>query len=401
MTDTRDLPHFNASGASLPAQNVTDRYSKSSGIQQNDVKSILTRRRLAILASWCWIYWIAGVLAQEQPNQYSEEIIAKAETKLIENGLRRVGDQIQPVAQADFTKLISEEGKASRLLKQLKSAHEEKEQLVATAKSQLEMLEGQLQLWNAQYAVEGNVGGRNNALVARINAGTLQQKQLARQRDLCIETASASRLEVNQAEESYAELILKMRNLVRAMEQTIRSASQVQDVRIAIQVLRTRHNIPDELDIGQIIDPMDRRVRKFEEAIFKETIPLESERGGLFVRATIGLEPVSMMIDSGATLVVIPADIAEKLQIQPDANAKDLRMVTADGRKIGAKEVTLPRIRVGQFVAENIPAALLTESVPGARPLLGLSFLEKFRFQIDPVQKQLSLLRIEEPKPKS
>ncbi len=356
---------------------------------------------LFLLACFDGFYGVPNVVGQDQAAAYSDEIVAKAEAKLLENGLRRAGDQIQLAAQAEFAKLVSDEGKASRQLKQLKVVHDENERLVLVAKSQLEMLESQLQLWNTQYAAEGNVGGRNNALVARINAGTLQQKQFARQRDLCLEAASMSRSELNEAEASYAELVLKMRSWLRSKDEAVRAAALVPDVRIALQVLGTRYKVPAELSVADIIDPLDRRVRKFEELVFDETIPLEAERGGLFVRATIGLEPVSMMVDSGATLVVIPADVGEKLGIQPEANAKGLRMVTADGRRIEAKEVVLPRIRVGQFVAENVPAALLAESVPGARPLLGLSFLEKFRFQIDPVQKQLSLLRIEEPKSKS
>jgi aspartyl protease family protein len=140
----------------------------------------------------------------------------------------------------------------------------------------------------------------------------------------------------------------------------------------------------------------DRKVRKFEALVFSETIDLESEGGGLVVQAVIGLEPVKMLIDSGASIVLIPRELAEQLKIKPADDAKDMTLRTADGRRIAAKQIFLPRLRVGQFEVENVEAALLETAIDGTRPLLGLSFLSKFRFEIDSAQKKLTLLKINE-----
>lgn len=352
------------------------------------------RLRLLLLTFLCSRSLLPGFA--DEPPKYSDEVVAKAERILGENGLKRVGGQIQTSNHNELTRLFAEETKTRRTLRQLRSGLNEQNKTLELVQAQLETLETQVGLWSAQYAAQGNAGGQNNELVARINAGNVQLKQLARNRDAVKEALKEPRAELGRSEESYAEMILKMRTLVEKMRETCTAAKEVKDVGIALQVLATRYPSPAELDINAIIDPLDRRVRKLEEAVFQETIPLDGAGGGLSVQAVVGLEPVSMLVDSGASLVLVPQELAQKLQLKPEADAKELTMVTADGRRIQAKEIFLPRIRVGKFTAENVRAALLVESVPGARPLLGLSFLEKFRFEIDANQKQLTLLEIKE-----
>jgi clan AA aspartic protease (TIGR02281 family) len=333
---------------------------------------------------------------QEEPvPKYSEAVLAKAEKVLADNGLKRVGSQIQPASQSEYTRLISEETRQRRSLRLAQQAWNDADQAMVIFEQQYETLESQHGQLNAQFAVQGNPQGRNNELVARINATAAQLKQLARTRDTQKEELARHRATLSQSEEEYAELILKLRKEVEQMGEAIRLASEQKDVHIAFQVLATKYQSPAELDAEAMLSPLDRRVRKLEEAVFRESIPLENISGGMKVQAVIGLEPVQMLVDSGASVVLIPQELAEKMNIQPEANAKSMTMVTADGRRIAAKEVFLPRLRVGQFEAENVRAALLEESISGAQPLLGMSFLERFKFEIDAGQKTLKLLRIE------
>ncbi len=327
--------------------------------------------------------------------KYSETVLAKAEKVLADNGLKRVGSQIQPASQVEYTRLISEETRQRRSLRLAQEAWKDADKAIGIFEQQYETLESQHGQLNAQFAVQGNPQGRNNELVARINAMAAQLKQLARTCDSQKEELARQRATLSQSEEEYAELILKLRKEVEKMGEVVRLASEQKDVHIAFQVLATKYQSPAELDAEAMLSPLDRRVKKLEEAVFSEAIPLENISGGMKVQAVIGLEPVQMLVDSGASVVLIPQELAEKLDIQPAANAKSMTMVTADGRRIAAKEVFLPRLRVGQFEAENVRAALLEESIKGAQPLLGMSFLERFKFEIDASQKSLKLLRIE------
>jgi aspartyl protease family protein len=93
-------------------------------------------------------------------------------------------------------------------------------------------------------------------------------------------------------------------------------------------------------------------------------------------------------------LVSLPAAVATELQIAVPADARQMMLVLADGRTIAARGVTLQRVRVGPFEAENVEAAVLDASATGAEPLLGMSYLGNFRFEIDAAEKSLKMLRV-------
>lgn len=354
---------------------------------------------LQLVLVWTLVVLLIRTGNGEDPPKYSDEVFAKAERILGDHGLRRVGNQLQAMQQGELSRMFAEETRGRRGLRQLLVAVEEAERAASTVEMQIEMLENQLGLWNAQYAAEGNQGGRNNSLVARINAGNVELKQLVRNRDMHQGVLKTARDELRAGEAEYSERLLKMRALVGEIEKSLRSAQQVREVEIALQVIATRFATPTKLEVDPILDPLDRRLRKLEESVFEKTLSLETVGSGLAVEAVIGQEPVRMVVDSGASLVLIPRELAEKLELKPAVDAKALRMVTADGREIPASEIIIPRMRIGKFVAENVRGAILSESLPGAQPLLGLSFLEKFRFEIDAAGKKMTLWALELPKP--
>ena len=57
--------------------------------------------------------------------------------------------------------------------------------------------------------------------------------------------------------------------------------------------------------------------------------------------------------------------------------------------------ITIPKLRVGEFEAEDVAAAVLQTTAPGAEPLLGMSFLENFRFEINAAERTLKMLRVD------
>ena len=101
-----------------------------------------------------------------------------------------------------------------------------------------------------------------------------------------------------------------------------------------------------------------------------------------------------MVVDSGATLVTLPKTLANELGITVPSGAREMRLILADGSEIPAKAVTLSRVRVGNFEAENVEAAILDSIATNAEPLLGMSFLGKFKFEINSNEKTLKMLRV-------
>jgi len=85
--------------------------------------------------------------------------------------------------------------------------------------------------------------------------------------------------------------------------------------------------------------------------------------------------PVRMMVDTGASMVLLPHELAEDLGIDPAALRFSMPVATANGRSAVAP-VRLGTLRVGSITIGDVDAAI---AQPGRlqSPLLGMSFLER------------------------
>lgn len=101
----------------------------------------------------------------------------------------------------------------------------------------------------------------------------------------------------------------------------------------------------------------------------------------------------SLTLDTGASLVVINEDLARKLNYDPDLMRDEITLVLADGRNIKAKSFKLRSVKVEDAEAVNVEAAVLTNNQreEGVDGLLGMSFLNKFDFQVNQREKKLIL----------
>ncbi|MBN1913743.1 MAG: retroviral-like aspartic protease family protein [Candidatus Omnitrophica bacterium] len=106
----------------------------------------------------------------------------------------------------------------------------------------------------------------------------------------------------------------------------------------------------------------------------------------------------SLVIDTGASLVVLLHKTAEKLGLVFGEREKKLQMQLVDGRKIDARYIILDSIKIQDMEAREVEAAVLLEDIddPSLNDgLLGMSFFKKFNFKIDQKNKKLILEKIE------
>lgn len=122
------------------------------------------------------------------------------------------------------------------------------------------------------------------------------------------------------------------------------------------------------------------------------------EAQGLILDAELNdLVKVSLMLDTGASLVVLKKSVADRLGIDLDGIKQEVDLSVADGRQVKAKYVVLNSVRVKDITAHNVEAAVMLDDVEGAKfqdGLLGMSFLKRFNFKVD--QKDNKLI-IEKP----
>ncbi len=98
---------------------------------------------------------------------------------------------------------------------------------------------------------------------------------------------------------------------------------------------------------------------------------------------------VSLMVDTGASTVVLPASMMRVLGFSPE-DLRDGWTQTANGR-VRAKMGMLASVDVGSAVAEEVKVTFLDDQKLGGSKLLGMSFLQRFRMTIDDANGRIIL----------
>lgn len=125
----------------------------------------------------------------------------------------------------------------------------------------------------------------------------------------------------------------------------------------------------------------------------KYAIGYRSEGSSVVVEAVVNEKvQAPFIVDTGASLVVLPPSLAQRLGISTKGRQPTLDVTVADGRHLKAYLVTLDSISVGEAHARNVDAAVLAGSQQVEMPgLLGMSFLERFVIKIDMKSNRLIL----------
>jgi len=109
--------------------------------------------------------------------------------------------------------------------------------------------------------------------------------------------------------------------------------------------------------------------------------PLIVEDGGLWVRVVINDRVTTrMLIDTGASAVIIPASLAGALDIQGEGRPVTLR--TVQGRTTG-RRIRLESLSIGDALVDDVTAVVLDQDDEESVGLLGRSFLSQFHFSFD------------------
>jgi aspartyl protease family protein len=146
-----------------------------------------------------------------------------------------------------------------------------------------------------------------------------------------------------------------------------------------------------------------KQLKTMEEAVTSQAIKLDNETNSLWVNVTINdKHKQRMIVDSGANTLSIPDKLARDMGIKAEADGVPMRVVLADGRQVPALMIKLDSVRVGKFTVQDVECCVLGPDATDAPPLLGMSFLGQFKFEVDANQAELKLLKVDsgEPQPK-
>jgi aspartyl protease family protein len=111
-------------------------------------------------------------------------------------------------------------------------------------------------------------------------------------------------------------------------------------------------------------------------------VEIAAERDGHFyVDAEVNFRPVQLMVDTGATVVVLRQSDAADVGVRPRPGEFDQPVTTANGMALAA-ETTLDSLRVRDIEVEDVRALVLPDDKL-AISLLGATFLNRIaRYEV-------------------
>ena len=118
-------------------------------------------------------------------------------------------------------------------------------------------------------------------------------------------------------------------------------------------------------------------------------IPYQNQHGSMIVQGKVNRVPVQFVLDTGASLVVIPPAVVKKARINT-RNAPAITMQTANGAA-RSFVVRIGQLQIGTFKQQNVPAAVQQISSDPNLGLLGMSFLGAYKMSIDHKQHMITL----------
>jgi aspartyl protease family protein len=110
---------------------------------------------------------------------------------------------------------------------------------------------------------------------------------------------------------------------------------------------------------------------------------------GVLVGPGLARRSVAMIVDTGASTIVLPYSMIQSLGFQADG-LRDNWVQTANG-VVRAKTGILSSAEVGSVVVENVAVTFIEDKRLNGNLLLGMSFLQRFRITIDDENNHLIL----------
>ncbi len=120
-------------------------------------------------------------------------------------------------------------------------------------------------------------------------------------------------------------------------------------------------------------------------------VVLRAGADGHFVaNAVVNGRSMDVLVDTGASAVILPRQTARRLGVEPGAEARTVSVGTANGMVQGVM-VQLSEVRIGPISISDVEAIVLPDESLQVN-LLGMSFLRKLR-KFESVGGQLVLTR--------
>jgi aspartyl protease family protein len=329
-------------------------------------------------------------------------IPAEAKEKLEDAGLKVTTGGLSLPDEIDLGKSVRESAKQKKSMmaadREVYAAQRELNEL----RDQINELKVQMTSLSAELAnVTDTVS--NNRIVGALRATEGQIDQLVQKSTQSTDRLKAARKVASDIRESYVQDVLSMRAKADEVTQKWDKIAADSALQESLAKINTALGAKFALKPSSSFAANIKLLKTMEEAVSSEAIKLDNERNSLWVNVTVnGKHKQRMIVDSGANTISLPEKMIRDMGIEGLSTGVPIRVSLADGSVVPATLIKLASIRVGKFTVENVECCVLGREAPDAPPLLGMSFLGQFKFEVDAQQAELKLVKVDsgEPPPK-
>jgi clan AA aspartic protease (TIGR02281 family) len=339
-----------------------------------------------LTTSLCLLAPVCSALAGDPP----------AGAVLKEKGLRRSGATYVLAAEAEVQTRLNA---ARSLYRAASAASAEKsayENQVAAGQVEMRQMEQQLLMLNQGLAQGGLSLAEHNQTVGMMNALTLRLNSMRREGS--DDTRQAVGTRVASGRETFLQAVLDLRQLVDKTDQQYKALADdpavkaVLDGLNAAQTAKTRYTLgPSRGYLANL-----KLLERVEGSVLTEDVPLRKEGGVYWVDVTFNGKVMRPMIfDTGASIVVLPFDLAAQVGLTPGPDAPEVTAQVADGSQVKARKMVIPSIRVGKFTVTNVECVVMPKSDKPVPPLLGQTFQRNFSIRFNADAGKLVLTKLD------
>ena len=335
----------------------------------------------------------AGEKDSESKSESSEKGSGPAAPISLE--LKVSGTNAVLAAERDLSRGLTEVTSLKRKVKLAAKPVRDLQQEISVLENRMIQAEQQLVGLNAQLANVNDVAS-NNRLVGAIN--TLEgQLSLARKSlGTLKEKETAARAALNKSREEFVQQVLELSKLSTQIDDAYAAADENPEMQESFAKLKKDSGKDLKLQPSSSLSGTQRKLKELEESIQTEKVTLRREGNTFFASVVVnGKHTQEMVVDTGASMISLPYEMAVGMGLEPEANDKQILLTIADGSTITAHLKVIDSVRVGTFTAEKVQCAVLGPEAVNAEPLLGMSFLGEFQFNLDAAEGTLGLTQIE------
>jgi clan AA aspartic protease (TIGR02281 family) len=210
-----------------------------------------------------------------------------------------------------------------------------------------------------------------------------QIQEIDQQKDQNKEASQQANVEINSLHEKLTKSIEELRKSVDKVTAKYTQLEKNAEVARALAALAEASKTKQKQKLGPSKELLDavKQLKAFERLVTRESVEPDRENGVYHVQAWLNEKgPFRMVFDTGAGITTIPAQIATQIGLEPRPDDPTIQLEVADGNKVAAKKVTIPKVKVGKVTVTNVECAVMPADRGDVSLLLGQTFIEHVKY---------------------